>query len=353
MHDWHDRLMRAMARLLFRSVKERRGVYQKLAQFTRDGMAPNDAISKIHRRYAKREHSFAIMLNDWRRAMPRGQSLAGAISPWIPPGEAVIIAAGESTGHLPEALDEAVGMTEKRKELKDTVRKHLRETILYWALFLGAVTAISRYLAPQIASSQPRSTWPLSATVYFDTLHVLSIAMPYLVAVILAVGAWAAWSSPRWTGRWRTLADRIPPWSVYRSVEGAWVLIALSAMMRRSIAPKEALERIRLFSAPYVRSHLTTMARRLEAGQAEGDALNTGLFSEDVADDIIDYQDSAGFAAAIDSLGRNAVESTTETVATTSAALSSTAQLALYGLFFWTVASIAGMALSSFQTIQL
>lgn len=350
---WRYRLRRARARFAFRSVEKRGDIYEMLAQFTEDGLGPKEAIRRIHKRREERGDVSAVMTGEWLNALGGARSVAQAIAPWVPPIEAVLIAVGESTGRLSAALSEVASLAARRSELVTVTRQHTRKALTAWSLVLAIMVMISQFLAPKLNGALPRKEWSLNMALYFHFMHATEVLLPYLLFTVAILLAWAMWSRPRWCGRARAFFDRFPPWSLYREVEGAWMLVALASLMRAKVAPADALKRIMGFNPPYIRQHLARMRRRMERGDTEGEAMDTGLLPREMADLLVDYGGSVGFAKGVESIGRKAVKRTAKAVTATAASIESVAWLVLLGLMFWTISAVAGIAMSALSSARI
>lgn len=350
---WRARLRRARAQLAFRSIEKRRDLYDKLAQFSEDGLSPKEAISLIHDRRADRGDISAVMTGEWLNRLGASRSLADSMAPWIPPIETVLIAVGESTGRLAESLTEVTTLATRRHDLVKVTRQHMRKALTAWALVTSIVLMIAQVVAPKLRLVLPPSKWSFNQSLYFHVMHGTERVLPYALVVLACLLFWAFWSRPRWVGPRRAFFDRFPPWSLYRKVEGAWLLVALATLMLSNVAPVDALKRIKRFSAPYVRQHLGRMILRMESGKREGEAMDTGMLSQEMVDDLMDYQSSAaGFAKGVDRLGRQAVDKTGQIMTAAAASIEAIAWFVLLGVMLWTISAIGGIVISALSSAQ-
>lgn len=114
------------------------------------------------------------------------------------------------------------------------------------------------------------------------------------------------WSRSQWRGKTRALIDRVPllPWRGYREREANTFLIAFAILLQsNNHGPKEALERMRQFSSPWLSWHLGAMLLRLKLTPDQpARALDTGLFPLQLMDRIEDYAERSEFTKALHSL---------------------------------------------------
>src|SRR3546814_14515931 len=102
-------------------------------------------------------------------------------------------------------------------------------------LFLGVIGIMvyfNKSLAPVIESAVPKSNWTGSlasldtlSDVIANNIIVIGLGLVFLVAIII-------WTLPRWTGVVRLRFDEIPPWSMYRMIEGTGFMLSASALIQ-------------------------------------------------------------------------------------------------------------------------
>ena len=109
---------------------------------------------------------------------------------------------------------------------------------------------------------------------------------------------------PRWIGRSRNIADRFPPYSVYKEYQSASFLIALSSMMIAGVSLNEGLLKVQSKGSPWLKDHIGKMLRKLRvAGSDYGKVMDTGLLDDETAEDIQDYAKLSTFEKAVYGIG--------------------------------------------------
>ena len=107
-----------------------------------------------------------------------------------------------------------------------------------------------------------------------------------LIGLVILV----AWSLPRWRGKIRTVLDKtIPPYTVYRRIQGATWLISYAALSESGMESKQVLSQIRRTASRWLDERLETVQFALAKGRNIGEALRLsgyGFPGPDIIDDL-------------------------------------------------------------------
>lgn len=287
-------------------VNARLVMYEKIGTALSENVSILEAVSDLHKRYIKRNNPLSYMTGSWIQGIKKGNTFANTLKEWVPEGDIYLIASGEDRNNLKESFDELLRVTEEQRKIKKMISSSIYPQFLTIAILLGVIYGFSSYIAPQFRELIPAEKWPPIAIYYFGFSDmVLKYYIHFSVTLALLVG-FTAWSFKNLTGPIRRVLDRIPPWTIYREMESANLLIVLSGMIKSGIATNEAITKIERFSPSYTSYHLKLMRKRIAMGINEGEAMNTGMLPEDLADDVMDYGKRAGFSKGIMSIGRRA-----------------------------------------------
>jgi len=148
----------------------------------------------------------------------------------------------------------------------------------------------------------------------FELSGIIAKTWMYIIPSLSLVGFIAMRSVPRYSGTFRHILDKIPPWSIYRIYSSATFMISLSALIKAGIPIESAIRFIRQQSSPWMKEHLSIMTGRMRAGIEQGEAMDTGLLSDRVSDMVAIYSSTADFDAAINTLGKTATEDGLRTI---------------------------------------
>ena len=298
------------------SLNSRISLYERIADFLDNKFPVEETLEVISQRYQKRKDYRTGILTEWRKKMAIGQKFSDAIKSHVPAEERVLIAAGESSGGgLPQGLREAIRLSQAMSKIKGTIIGGAIYPAMLMLMIVGMIAMFSTQIAPVFKSILDIRYWPESG----QTLYAMStfiVEKWWLVTSVLGGAAFGiAYTLPRWTGPTRQIADRFPPYSVYKAYQGSSFLIALSSMMIAGISLNEALQKVQEKGSPWLKDHINRMLRKLRvSGSDYGKALDTGMLDEETAGDIQDYSRLSTFEKAVYSIGEKTLVKTVKTI---------------------------------------
>ena len=222
---------------------------------------------------------YAFVFRDIRQRLSAGYSIGRAIAPCASSEEVMLIESGSLAGSasLADAFARAARLLEKRRLLQGCIAKELSYPLALMLAVCAFICAISIVLVPKLAALSSPSSWKGAAGIlYAVSCFTASWKGLALGAILVLLAGLSLWSLPRWTGRIRSLADHVPPWSVYRLLSGtSWLYATAMLLSQREVRLSEAtafiLEHGR--AAPYLASHLGPVAEADSRGCTLGEAL--------------------------------------------------------------------------------
>ena len=297
-------------------LSARISLYERLADYLENKFPVDKVLEKISKRYQKKKDYRAEILNVWRRRMANGSKFSDAIKAHIPAEERILIAAGENSGGgLPQGLREAIRLSKGVAAIKSAIISGSAYPAVLIATILFLVSMFASQMAPVFIDILPLSKWDSSALLLYNLSSAVNNYWWMILAIMMVICLILGWSTSRWTGKSRAIADRFPPYSIYKEYQSASFLIALSSMMIAGVGLSESLQKIYEKSSPYMQEHIGKMLRRLRVtGSEYGRALDTGLLSEEVAGDIEDYSALSTFEKAIYGIGEKMIEKTLKSI---------------------------------------
>lgn len=290
-------------RFLFNAFSEsRQEFYEDFASALRDGAADHERLKKLAARSRMRRAGWAPLYEHWLRKMRR-MSFAHALQNTVPDYEVMVLTAAEEDGRLEEAMTYLGRAIRLSGKVKATYLMSLISPAMAIVSIIGFFLAYALVIAPQNLQSLPLEKWPyISRQLYAFSTTLVEHGL-LLVSGLVVFSCFVLWSRANWRGRIRTKIDRIPllPWRAYREREANNFLVSLSIFLQsNNHGMKEALERMRQFSSPWLGWHLTFMLKRLElTPNMPARALDTGLFPYRVMDRIEDYSERTDFNKAL------------------------------------------------------
>lgn len=254
---------------------------QELATMLMSGVPVADAVgsqalSGHHPRVAA---AFARIARELQRGQPLSSTLAGAGLP-LPEYAIQLAKAGEMTGELGQALDDAA----RQMEYENALRTEVRNALIYPAVLVtagvGAVALMFLFVVPRFSSLLARADdLPLLA---WAVLGIGTWARAHLLALLaaiagLAVAAVAALRRPGLRARALDRMARLP-------IVGDWLVEAdaarwskmMAALLANRVPLLRALELAQAgVGIPHRAVRLGEVTRAVRGGQALADALES------------------------------------------------------------------------------
>jgi type II secretory pathway component PulF len=216
--------------------------------------------------------ALALICQDLGVQVSNGTSLSRALSRWAPFEEVSLIAAGEQSGRLVEAFDDAIRVLTSKQKIRSALSGLIYP--LFLTIPLSAVLwIISTEVVPKVAKTSDPEGWTGSAyLLYLLSSFVTNygIALVCLLA-IFAIGI--SYSLPRLRGQVRIIFDKLPVYSTYRMVHGSTFLINISVMMRASHKLRDSLELLEQYASPWMKERVEGALYGIRQGANLGIAL--------------------------------------------------------------------------------
>lgn len=318
-------------------LAKRIALYERLADFLDNRFPVEDALEVIALRYKNNKDYRAVVISEWRRKMAAGQKFSDAIKSQVPADERVLIAAGENSGGgLPQGLREAIRLSQAIAKIKGTIIAGSIYPAILFTLILGALAGFSVKISPVFQTILPLEYWPDSGKTLNSISEFIVSQWWFILAIVVGLGYIITISLPRWTGSIREVADKFPPYSIYKEYNAASFLIALSSMMMAGVSLNEAMQKIQEKAAPWMRHHVSKMLKKLRvAGSDYGKALDTGLLDKEVAGDLQDYAKLSSFEKAVYGIGQKTLETTVKSIDGKMSALRYLMMVGAAGMILW------------------
>ncbi len=310
-----ERAMLSSARSSLLSNKARLSLYRKLSRFASRGYDVKVPLEHMHRRAVEKKRASATILAAWIRGINDGQRFSDLVGSMIPAAERMAIASGEESGRLDDGFAMAAYIVESSAKLRTAVYAGLAYPTVLLLLLLVMLGFIAYLLIPVLVQMYPVEFWPMtSAALYYLSLAVKSYGAPAL-ALLVAGLIVANLTLPRWTGPVRAKLDHaLPPWSIYREIQSGLLLVSLSGVVRAGAPLDDALRRLKRASSPWLEAHIDQMITGIAEGERPALAMETGLMSAALMDDLLAYDQAGDLSTAILGLGQDAVDLVAEKI---------------------------------------
>lgn len=300
--NWFERKMFGLM------PKQRAEFYEMLSALIADGKPLDASVRELETRYKAKRRPLAGLLAAWSDSLDEGKPFAEAIRGYASETEIVIIAATEKSGDLAGGFLQAAAVARSGAAIRGVVAAEMTTPVIQVIALVVMLIAFSTSLAPELTRSIPMSAMDDSQRALFSFAAVVASTWLFALPAMIAGLGLAIWSMPRYTGPFRTMLDRLPPWSVYRIYSSATFMIALSSLIKAGVPIESAIRFIRAQSSPWMKEHTSVMVGRLRAGVEQGDAMDTGLLSNRMADMVAIYSKTSNFDVAVSSVGKMSMD---------------------------------------------
>jgi type II secretory pathway component PulF len=277
-------------------------VYRKIATMLANGLPLLRILDELAMRASlqgkKPSQPLAIALSEWKRAVQNGQPLGEGMRDWVPRAEQLVILAAEQSGRLESGLSAVIDVVQASRRIRTSIVGGIAYPTLLLVVVLAYVYLFGTLVVPEFARVSDPTRWRGGAQVLYLASHWIRAWMPALVLLLVAAAVMVVHSLPRWRGNARILADRLPPYSIYRMVQGSGFLFAFSALLSAGITVEKSLLRLCECANPWLRERLEGALLGVKSGLNCGEALKNAGYafpSAEIVDDLCIHAEYRGF----------------------------------------------------------
>lgn len=252
----------------------------QLSTLVQAGLPLEEALEAVAKQSAKGK--VAGLLSAVRSRVMEGHSLSSALGRFpkaFPDLFRATVAAGETSGHLGDVLEQLASYTQARQASRQKIQMALVYPLILMLSSVAIVGFLLGYVVPDVVkifvdSGQALPWLTLALIAVSDGLR--SHGLLVIGGLTALVGLWH-WSlrQPGWRLRWHRLALRLPViGEVLRAMEAARFASTLAILGRSAVPLVDALE-----IAAAVIGNLTIRARMVDVARSvrEGGTLTRGL----------------------------------------------------------------------------
>ena len=287
-----------------------------------------------------------IMLADWYQSIANGKQLNKAMKEWVPPGEAMLIQAGEASGVLAEGFENAISSTKAASDMKSAIMGAMAYPALLLTMLFGIIYLFSTQAVPKLAAAKDPETWPAVSKVLWDLSLFVETKWWVVIVSMIAFIYFCSWSTKYLTGPIRKGLDFIPPWSIYKSFQSSVFLISVSAMMKSGTPLFNSVSSLKSMSSRYVQGHLKIIMVKLETGKNVGEAMNNGFLDKETGIDIKIFGQTADVDKAMESIGRTSIKNSIENIKKIASLVNILAMASVAGFIGWVYYSFVTLSQS-------
>lgn len=275
--------------------QERIQFYESLMGVLEDGIPIEEALETVERAFSnggRDLHPVSIVCNEVAMGVRGGKTLADACRVRFPYDETSLIETGEDTGGLVQAFRDCVRIIEIRQQVSRLVLSVVALPSLTWSLMWVLLYVIALWLVPSMSRRSDPESWTGIPALLYLLSDVVSSYGVIIVAAILAVILTSIFTLPYFCGLrvtptspiWKIQMSRVlqmarlrlegmPPWSIYKTLQGSIFLLNMSVMLRTGINQLDALDTLKRSATPWLQERLDAIHYGVSSGKNFGQAL--------------------------------------------------------------------------------
>lgn len=345
---------RKLAKLLF-TTKVRERCWRKLASHQRHRM-PLDESLKLFAKQAKMSKSpVEHCYTEIRSRLAFGKNIGEALSGFASPEEVLLIHSSQKGGNFIEGLTLAAELLAARRKIIAALVGALTYPTMLSIIIVLFLYIISAVIMPQMTASTDPEHWQGSAALLYRlSLFVNSSSGIIALLFIIGLGVFIIFTLPRWAGRGRAWADKIPPWSIYRLLIGVSWLQTVATLM--STGQKLVVILDYLIKDKNTTPYLHSISRKIfvyaSRGANLGDALEATKLNwpdRTLINELQSYANFPGFSQQILSIARDWLDEGIDMIIQMSKVLNTLCILALGSLIIFIAMSIGSIQQNMMQ----
>lgn len=305
--------------LKFRALglRSRLTLYKRIKSYTEEQFPIAASLEKFKQRYDKKKDPRGKVIGLWLENMTNGATFVQAIEGWIPDTEMNLITAGDEGRGIEYGLAEAIKFTESAEKIKKVIKSNATYPVVLGTLLYLMLSMFAIKLAPTYLKYLDLNLWPSLAKILFHVGDALASYWIFVIAFLIIVTVFVSTTIAKWIGGLRELADKLPPWSIYKTYQACSFLISLASMMQSGRPLNKSLQRLKESSPPYLCFYIDKMLENLKTGGKNfGVHLNVGLLDEETAGDVEDYSSLGRFEEAVYTIGEENLKNSIERIET-------------------------------------
>lgn len=306
-----DKLISRLKKLDFPAKKQQQFL-EDLSVLISDGVPANRAIEMLTKIYKGGPQKAAIAIS---RGVASGRTLTDSMEGWFDINTIELVRVGEEGGMLADIIKNASqALSRKAGSIAMVIA-----ALLYPITVLVAGCVIMVYINSSIfvdfKEIKPVETWPSigKELIFFATL--IQNWYWLLIIVIIAIIVTVIIMQPNYVGKYRKLLDKVPPFSIYRTLTAARFMDNLGLLIINGVVFKNALKIMKKNATPYVLTHIIHMEYLLASGKDNiADVLDTDLINKSDILRLRVIAEAKGFEHALIRLGGYAAEKGAKTI---------------------------------------
>lgn len=265
----------------------------------------------------KPKKAAAMIIGDLIDQVAAGSSLSEALSHWVDPQEASVIAAGEESGDLRGALNDVMGLLDSRARINSAALSMILYPGGLGLVMVAVLVVVSLFVVPKLTAIANPDDWERFARgLYLLSEFVINYGVFVLAAAVAGIG-FVSWSMANLVGPARLMLDRLPPWSIYRRIQGSIFLLNLGSMLKAGVKLNDSLAISERHASPWLKERVRGAINGTSVGYNFGEALGNSGYEFPDRDSIRYLRTLSsldGFDESLSDFAQSSLKATTRTV---------------------------------------
>lgn len=254
------------------SASDRIELYDDFRQYLLDGLSAQDTFSKLIDNYTRRGQNpgnpIGKILTECSQNLKAGYSLSESLREWIPDQELSIIDSCDVAGRVADGFLNAMFIAEGTDKILRSIKSSLMMMAYMFALSFSIVVMFCVLLVPVLKQNVPLDRWNgLQLCVWY--FYVVVTQYWYIIIAIIIGSCLVVYKSlSLWSGNVRFLFDKLPPFSIYKRLNGATFILNVNAMLSAGIPMESAINNmVASCESPWLLERLEATLSAIEAGE--------------------------------------------------------------------------------------
>ena len=324
-------------------TSDRLAFYYKLKALLHNRFSLMDALERMYQIYSKEgkkpTESMAVAISTWMHQIRNGETFSVALRGWAPSTEVLMLSVGD-VSNLEDALANTIKVVEGMNRMKEPVFSAVSYPLFLMVMVILLIYGVGAYMVPPMVDAVPNLIWTgmaksLVDLSYFVRDHPFPLFLTLPILIILVVLTF-----PRWKRESRAVADKFPPWSIYRIFIGVGWLLSLAALVRAGTPVSKAMRSLRGDASPYLLYRIDRALSYVNNGDNLGDSLyktKLNFPDEEVVGDLRIYAELDNFPEALTRLSDDWLESSIKDIEKKAGVLNGVAILMIAAIVAWAV----------------
>lgn len=254
--------------------------YEVLKMQLESGKTLRDALDIIRFVYSrggkKKSHPFVLLAQDGMAALSsnqEGHQIQDVFARWFSGEEAAALAVGLRSHSLIKALDALIALIKALKTIRGRIVMAALAPFAAVMALAGLFALIAWQLVPPLQMLLPAEKATGALAIVYGIAAFTQTQGAFWLTAMLAGFVASIVSLRTWTGWGRSVADHLPPWSLYKLLQGCLFLMNLATLLGANMGFGEALLTLQKTGSPWLQVRLRAALRHFDNGDNLGVAL--------------------------------------------------------------------------------